>query len=79
MPLVRLSQEFRSEEADGAGATGNKRQPTVKRGSWRMSTSLGLKSVRSIWTIGGGSTGRLSLSPAPQARAAIGCWRMCRW
>jgi hypothetical protein len=35
--------------------------------------------VRRIWTIGGGSTGRLSLSPAPQALAAMGCWRTWRW
>lgn len=32
-----------------------------------------------ICTIGGGSTGRRSLSPAPQARAAMGCCRMWRW
>lgn len=58
--------------------TGKSRQPTVKRGSCRMSRSSwdsGSKSVRRICTIGGGSTGRLSLSPAPHARAAMGCCR----
>lgn len=59
--------------------TGKSKQPTVNRGSCRMSLSScesGLKSVRRIWRIGGGSTGRRSRSPAPQARAAMGCWRM---
>ena len=62
--------------------TGKSRQPTVKRGSERISRSScdsESKSVRRIWTIGGGSTGRLSLSPAPHARAAMGCCRTWRW
>ena len=61
---------------------GKRKQPTVNRGSRSISLSSadpGLKSVSNIWMIGGGSTGRRSRSPAPQARAAKGCCRMCRW
>ena len=68
-------------EEEGIDA-GKRKQPTVNRGSRSISLSSavpGLKSVSSIWMIGGGSTGRRSLSPAPQARAAMGCCRMWRW
>ena len=77
-----LRSPFLPYDAVPGGSAGNKRQPTVNRGSCRMSRSdcaRGSKSLRSICTIGGGSTGRLSLSPAPHARAAMGCCRMCRW
>lgn len=77
-----LSFSFSSSGQDSGSGTGNSKQPTVKRGSCRMSLSSwdsGSKSDKRIWTIGGGSTGRRSRSPAPQARAATGCWRTCRW
>lgn len=70
------------DEVEGEGGARKRKQPTVNRGSLRISLSSadpGLKSVRSIWMMGGGSTGRRSRSPAPHARAARGCCRMCRW
>lgn len=75
-----MTSDILAKPVDREG-TERRAQCMILKGQRSSATSdgeVGSKLSRDSWTMGGGSITRRSRSPNPQARAAMGCWRIVR-